>query len=193
MLSVTFIFNSVLTWSFLLWAVSSCILQLHLHSEEMALWAPWMHKECIYGLIGLVGNGMIQYIDDNTKSIYFFHRIPDLDVFFLEYFWHIPFWPRRGEGGGPGWLRKKIYPGWFLKSQGSLGSIVCKSSVSSTVSVPSYSDIIKGSQTRLTQWVLAHRGECWSPWHQLCQQQFERSEEPPPLYHHCWIYNSWQS
>jgi len=45
-----------------------------------------MHKECIYGLIGLVGNGMIQYIDDNTKSIYFFHRIPDLDVFFLEYF-----------------------------------------------------------------------------------------------------------
>jgi len=97
-LSATFIFNSVLTWSFSLWAVSSCVLQLHLRSEEMALWAPWTQKACTYGLIGLLGNGTTQCVDDDTKSVYFFRRIPNSDVFFLEYFWHIPFWPGRGGG-----------------------------------------------------------------------------------------------
>ena len=38
-------------------------------------------------------------------------------MFFLECFWHICFWPRRGFPDG---LEKKIYLRWFLKSHGSL-------------------------------------------------------------------------
>ena len=37
-------------------------------------------------------------------------QIPDLYMFFSEYSWHIHFWPRRGGGGGPGWLLKKNLP-----------------------------------------------------------------------------------
>jgi hypothetical protein len=47
--------------------------------------------------------------------------IPDLlnlDIFFLEYLWHVRFWLK----GIPDGLLEKIYPMWFLKSWGFLAS-----------------------------------------------------------------------
>ena len=52
------------------------------------------------------------FLEKYQIRIYFSRNIPDMSVF----------GPGEGGGGVLDGLKKKIYPGWFLKSRGSLGS-----------------------------------------------------------------------